>query len=359
MLTVRAVTRVLVYTDGDGADLALPGDIPVAVLLPALHDLLTELGLRPGAAVALASPGHRPLDDSLTLEQNGIRDGAVLTLLPAGQPHRPPALIDPAVAVAAVTAQPGDAPPVIRQGGAVVATVMAALTGFLVVPGGPGLPDALLASAAAFVAAVLSARVAGAGAAMVWFAGLCAVVALAGTLGGLTPVTGGGALTVLSLALLTAAAALVVRASSATTDPALLHRRLAALAAGSAAGAAAGVVVVAGAQPGWAPSVLGAVVAGVLLLRAHRQSAAAKALGACALVCASAALLRLGIALPPVACPIAAALAVAGLLLAGSSGRIPLSPNTDRALGAIELGLLAAATPLACWTVGAFDGLLA
>jgi hypothetical protein len=356
-----ATLRVLVYSHGAGADLALPGDVPVAVLLPELHDLLTGLGLRPRGAVALAPPGQGPLDGSKTLHQSGVRDGAVLTLVTAGVRLRAPALIDPAVAVAAVAGRPGAASRLaVRRAGAVVATVMAALTGFLVVPGGPGSPDVLLASGAVAVTAALSVRIvgdpAGVGSATVWLAALCSVPALAGTLGRLSAVTSGLALTVVSLAVLASGARLVVRVSSGTADPDLLHGRLAALAAGSAAGATVGVVAVAGAQPGWAPCVLGAVVSGVLVLRirAHRRVLGAAALGGGAIICAAAALLRLQVQLPLVSCLLGAALGVAGLLLAVSSGRIPVSPATHRALSGLELGLLAAVTPVGCWTVGAF-----
>lgn len=364
VLTVPGVTRVVVYTGGDGIDLTLPGDVPVAVLLPALHDLLSEVGLHPSRGGALAPIGHGPLDSSKTLQQNGVRDGSVLMLRTAGVAQRAPAVIDPAVAVAAAAGQSHPAGPLaIRRAGMVVATVMAALTGVLVVPGGPGLPDVLLASAAAAVTAVVSVRVvgdpAGAGSATAWVAALCSVVALVGTLGGLSVATSGVALVVVSLAVLTCAARLVVRVS-AGAEPAVLHRRLAALTAGAAAGAALGVVAVACAQPGWAACVLGAVVAAVLALRirAHRQALSAFALGGGGMVCAAAALLRLGVQVPLVSCLLAVVLGVAGLLLAVSFGRIPVSPVTDRVLNGLELGLLAAVTPWGCWTVGAFGGLL-
>lgn len=353
----------MVYTDGAGIDVALPRDVPVVVLLPALHDLLTGLGPRGAGTGVLSRPGWGPLDPEKTLDDNDVDDGSVLTIEPVGVLRRAPTLIDPAVAVAASAAPHAlGCPLTVRRAGAVVATVMAALTGVLMVPGGPGLPDVLLATAAAAVTAVLSVRVvgdpAGVGSATAWFASMCTAVALAGTLTGLTVGTSAVALIVFSLMSLTSAARLTVRMSA--LRPSRLHQRMTAVTAGAAAGAAAGVVAVAGAQPGWASGGLGAVVSGILVLRvrACRQGTSVVALVGGALLCAAAALLSVGYQAPLASGLIAVALSAGGLLLAMSSGRIAPSPATDRALGFVEFGLLVAVAPLCCWTAGAFDGVL-
>ncbi|GGR86132.1 type VII secretion integral membrane protein EccD [Streptomyces humidus] len=76
-LTVRAPGRIL--------DLAVPSDVPVADLLPALlrysGEELEENGLDHGGWV-LQRLGEGPLDDEGTLESLGLKDGEVLHLRP-------------------------------------------------------------------------------------------------------------------------------------------------------------------------------------------------------------------------------------------------------------------------------------
>ncbi|MDI3314697.1 MAG: type VII secretion integral membrane protein EccD [Mycobacterium sp.] len=83
----RCLRRVSVYADALHADLALPAAVPVAVLIPAIVDILAGgdgRGSGPGgeatAGYQLSRPGLPALDASATLAQNGIRDGAVLLL---------------------------------------------------------------------------------------------------------------------------------------------------------------------------------------------------------------------------------------------------------------------------------------
>ena len=81
------VCRVTLYADGTAVDLALPDDVPIAALLPALRDIAHRQGV---AVHHLAAPGLGSLDPGLTLRENGIRDGTVLTtLVVAGAVHRP------------------------------------------------------------------------------------------------------------------------------------------------------------------------------------------------------------------------------------------------------------------------------
>jgi hypothetical protein len=368
MTTMR---RILLYVGGRGVDLALPGDVPVGDLLPAVHDLLTRSGLCPPGAARLAQPGHEPLDESKTLLESEIRDGVVLTMLSAGPPPRAPVVIDAAVAVAAVAQGRWLAGPLVaRRMGATLATILAGVVGCLVVPGGPGVPDVLLASAAVAATAVLAARAVGdpvgIGAAVACAAGLCSTAALAGTLRGVTLAEVGIALAVLSLALLTSSARLSVLAAGLTSGSGVgvepravaARRRMGILTAGSAAAAAVGVVTAVRTDPGWATCALGVAVFAVLVLRAraHPDPLPAGALIACGTLTLVTLLVSIQLGWWP--CLIAALLGLAAARLAASSGQVRVPPAGVRVLGGVELAALVAVAPLACWAVGAFDAVL-
>lgn len=369
--------RLLVYSDGDGVDLALPGDVPVGALWPAVHDLLTGLGLRPDAAMRLSRPGHGLLDLSMSLQQNGIRDGDLLTLESAGAAARASVLVDAAVidtavvdAAAAVAelAEPWPDPAAdVRRAGAGLAVVMAALVGVLVVPGGTGLPEALLGAAAAAAAAALSIRALGPAVGVV-VASWCALVAAAATVGtliGLDITDTAVVLLGLSLALLASSARVAVRASGVAVAggrelpfrAAAAHRTAGALVAGSAAGTASGVLVSAGCASGWAPCALGAAAAGLLLLRIRAQPAPLPAVSllSCGTICLTTVLMaldrHLGWAVPTVIATVVGVAAV-GLICVGERA---VSPRLLRRLGVLELGFFVAVAPLGAWAVGAFD----
>ncbi|MFF4014692.1 type VII secretion integral membrane protein EccD [Streptomyces sp. NPDC001843] len=86
--------RITVRAPSKSMDLAVPGDIPVAELLPALVEYggadLAESGLEHGGWILQRLAG-RPLDEEATLDAAGLRDGEVLYLRPRAdalpEPH--------------------------------------------------------------------------------------------------------------------------------------------------------------------------------------------------------------------------------------------------------------------------------
>ncbi|MBO4257487.1 type VII secretion integral membrane protein EccD [Streptomyces griseorubiginosus] len=80
--------RITVRAPAKSMDLAVPGDIPVAELLPTLVELggadLAESGLEHGGWV-LQRVGGRPLDEEATLDVAGLRDGEILYLRPRAE----------------------------------------------------------------------------------------------------------------------------------------------------------------------------------------------------------------------------------------------------------------------------------
>jgi type VII secretion integral membrane protein EccD len=69
-------------------DLALPSGMPVAALLPPIVDVLIAHGVSDliGARYQLSIPGTAALESSMTLVQNGIRDGDVLVVSRSATP---------------------------------------------------------------------------------------------------------------------------------------------------------------------------------------------------------------------------------------------------------------------------------
>ncbi|UIX31998.1 type VII secretion integral membrane protein EccD [Streptomyces sp. GQFP] len=92
--TVAHLCRITVRAPAKLMDLAVPGDIPVADLLPALLDYAgeeaQESGLEHGGWV-LQRLGGVPLDEEATLDVAGVRDGETLHLRPRAdalpEPH--------------------------------------------------------------------------------------------------------------------------------------------------------------------------------------------------------------------------------------------------------------------------------
>lgn len=88
--TDLGLRRVSIHAGSAVADLALPSEVPVAVLTPSIVDLLQgrdgddDLSAK---RYHLSLPGSSALDPSKTLAQSGIGDGAVLVL---SQPSTPP-----------------------------------------------------------------------------------------------------------------------------------------------------------------------------------------------------------------------------------------------------------------------------
>ncbi|OBJ17555.1 type VII secretion integral membrane protein EccD [Mycobacterium sp. 1245801.1] len=94
--------RVCVHWQSAAVDVALPAEIPVAVLLPSIVDLL-GVDCPDGEAVRyrLSPPAAAGLDPSMTLAQHGIADGATLLLSRGTTPLPGPRYFDVADAVAA------------------------------------------------------------------------------------------------------------------------------------------------------------------------------------------------------------------------------------------------------------------
>ncbi|KLO43488.1 type VII secretion protein [Mycobacterium nebraskense] len=85
-----ALRRVSIHSGTAVADLALPAEIPVAILTPSIVDILKVRDVDDGLIAKryhLSLPGCATLDPSKTLAQSGIADGAVLLL---SQPLTPP-----------------------------------------------------------------------------------------------------------------------------------------------------------------------------------------------------------------------------------------------------------------------------
>lgn len=224
--------RVSIHAGSAVVDVALPSRMPVGALVPPIVDLVESRGTQgPDDLTArryqLSRPGTPPLHRSMTLAQNGIRDGDVLVLSHGRPPVPVPAYDDPADAVSATLlarpSRPGT-PQAARLSGAlaagfltgigclalirdsldangtqhiaagiaglaslialmfatfahrtygdsvagltlgVIAAAFATLAAFLTVPGTAGGPHVLLAAMAAAVTSALTMRVSGCGA---------------------------------------------------------------------------------------------------------------------------------------------------------------------------------------------------
>ncbi|KSZ56294.1 hypothetical protein Z045_24110 [Rhodococcus pyridinivorans KG-16] len=102
--------RITVLARHTEVDLAVPLDVPVALLLPGIVDLVA--GHRPDNDFdatpertepdgwALARIGRAPLSGALSLDEHGVRDGEILVLEDAGSPAPPPLFDDVMYSVA-------------------------------------------------------------------------------------------------------------------------------------------------------------------------------------------------------------------------------------------------------------------
>lgn len=94
--------RVTVLVGGRRSDVAVPAGLPVAELLPELVGRDPDVA-SPDTTRHLALPGGRPLDPEVTLQDQGVRAGAVLVLTSAAP--LPPVPDDPAEALGAEVAR--------------------------------------------------------------------------------------------------------------------------------------------------------------------------------------------------------------------------------------------------------------
>ncbi|CAN5408783.1 hypothetical protein BH11ACT7_BH11ACT7_17060 [soil metagenome] len=368
--------RLTLYVDTQAVDLVLPGDIPVAVLVPAVSDLLHQQGLAlPTPAACIASVGRGPLHPELTLAENGIHDGTVLTMV---APRRP-AAVDPVIDAAAAIAATRPAvpwlqhPAVARRMGLAIATGLAGVTGFLVVPDGPGLAHLLLAAAAVSVLAVVSARVAGdsrgGASATACLALLCTAAALTAVVCGRSVADAGVILAVSSVSLLTVSGRVVVRVlglygddqqlsgDRAGTASALMN----AVVSAAAVGAALGVLAAAGVgAASWPRCAFAAAVAAVLLIRVriYPDPLPSGSLLIGGIFCIAMVLVILDrqlVSLTWGVCLAAAAIGAAAVWLGAHPPT--MSPGSERVLTACEHILLVALLPLACWSLDLFGPL--
>jgi type VII secretion integral membrane protein EccD len=433
-MTVMHLCRVTVQSERDGqavaVDVSLPGRSVLTELVPFIVSTVMDVPWETaGTAVGrwtLSRLGDDLLDESVSLYDNGVRDGDVLLLEFATPTRRSIHLSASQTVVAASPSSRGDAGTARPVGAlacvwamgaaaaalvcgpgaqgsrafvaALVAAVAAglsvttarldpsaptstimgvagsvftAVTGFLVVPGGPAAPNFFLASAAcAAIATVLlfaTRRSA-------WFVAIAAfsstaAIAAAGAALWPVPVTAvGAALAVSALAMLGLAARLAMLLTGLSADEVSTgrahrgHAMLTGLLAGFSASAALGTVLVCvGAARYRAPSgvLLLVAVSLVLLLRTrqHRSASRVDTIFAAGIVCLSAAfgsaLLTLPTAFPWI-CLLSVAIGSAAVCLQ-STGRVErMSPVVRRGIDVLEYAALASVVPLACWVSGVF-----
>ncbi|MFI5479650.1 type VII secretion integral membrane protein EccD [Streptomyces rubiginosohelvolus] len=189
---VAELCRLTVRAPAKSIDLAVPADVPVADLLPAVlgyaGDNLEEAGIDHGGWV-LQRLGGEPLDEELTLDSYGLRDGDTLYLRPRAE-ALPEVHLDDLVDGIATTMRDhpfGWTPKVSRW--VLLGIVVAILAGGVLViawPGGSSLSRSVFATAAGLLllagagAASRAVGDAGAGAALGFMVG--PYLALAGWL---------------------------------------------------------------------------------------------------------------------------------------------------------------------------------
>jgi type VII secretion integral membrane protein EccD len=266
---------------GDGSpavDLALPRDADVGLLIPSIVDLVRrDADPAPVGRWRLARIGGSLLDESMTLNENNVRDGDFLVLSAGEAPALRRVWQDPHRMVAdAIDNQRGPAPRIIAVAAmlcaagigaaalwwsglttrghghlvtgalvaagtavgavaqrrakdtlpcaalSVVAAAYAALVGFLAVPAGPSAANALLAATAALSTAIVLLRLTRCGTTCLTAVATCAALAAATEAIGVAwiiPVEAAGALLiVLSLTVLGLAARLSIMVAGLTPD---------------------------------------------------------------------------------------------------------------------------------------------
>ncbi|WP_237569909.1 type VII secretion integral membrane protein EccD [Mycolicibacterium lacusdiani] len=399
--------------DGDTAsevDLVLPTSSPVVAFLPDIVELAGRQAMVDGSRWRLLRPSGTPVDEYMSLSDNGIRDGDVLLLvsesprLPDDSPWDP--------ARAAVTANdPRSAAPVdvtaigaaaiviavaasgwigavgSDRSGSLVVTVAAAVVataravtlrrdvmgaaavaawagaGFLVVPAAPAAANVLLATVAAGTAAVVLSRWTGRLSptlvAFGAFSAILAVVAGAATAWSMPGPTVGAVTVVLALALLGASARIAAATSGLSADVAgdraacRAHTILDGLTTGCASAVAGGAVVVAVASHDGVAAAFTAAVAVAMCLRSRAHAdwprrVASMLSGTC---CAVVSLVTCAVAEPALAS--CYALVFVGLGFLANAVRAP-GPAVRRIANAAEYAALAAVIPLACWVGGLY-----
>lgn len=436
------------HWDTTVADLALPAEVPVAVLIPSVVDAL-EVRHPDYEAVRyqLSVPGASALEPSTTLAQNRIGDGAVLVLSRPSVPLPAPHYVDVAQEVSATlegaarlrgddgnrrvarlcgaaaavvlsavggsalvrnafgAGQPRDVTATVAFLGSavivalglatiahrvyrdaiaglalsVIATVLAAVAGFVVVPGAPSVSNVLLAGAAVAAAAVLGMRLSGCGVvaltAAACFATVIAAAALVGAISAAPVHVVASAAGVLSLGLLGAAPRVAIALAGlsprlATSDVAdcepsdswvsaravRADRWLVSLRAGLSASAGVGAVVtVLGGAPRLSCLVFGSVTAAVLLLRCRTgDGAGLPGFAVSGIVTAATAFGVAAVRMQTHGPMLVAATALVAAAMYLGFAATASSPIALRCVEALEWLAWAALVPLACWISGLY-----
>ncbi|MET0455901.1 MAG: type VII secretion integral membrane protein EccD [Mycobacterium sp.] len=416
-MSVRRVCVHVERRDGPVAiDVSLPAGLPVVDLIPAVVDLVDDYQSSSEAtAWRLGRPTGSALEESMSLEDNGVRDGDLLVLGPnhiappspiRGEPcqavadastggsERTRLLADAVGALATVLGaaalagtgvsdHPG--PNLIVAAGGACAAIVAALarghsvalgvaavalgaaTGYLAVPSGPSAANAFLAATAALSVALLLMRVTGRAsstlAAAIALSALLAVV----TVAAMPTAVVGALLATASLGLLAFAPRITVLAAglgpahwaSGVTDRAdAAHAILSGLVAACAIGTASGVGAVAvaglsGAVTPLAALAFSAVTSAVLLLRARTYVDAGRRI---ALVAAGSATVAIAVTLVVVAQPRLSGWCCGMLVAVGLAVAVRprIGAAVTRVVDRLEYVALAAVVPLACWVGGGY-----
>jgi type VII secretion integral membrane protein EccD len=417
---VVSVCRLSIQTDGDGdvrtVDVAVCAQTPVGMLLPAVNDVAQLWPPAHGThRWRLDRPVGGPLDDSMSLEANGVRDGELLVLTAVHAPIPRSAGWEPARAVASAGGPPRECDAGFRAavcmwamlvagaalawsgvtthgtGHLVVAAcgafavcwaallgrsptlsaagaALAAATGFLAVPSGPAAPNLLLAATVASAVAVVMTRLTGGASAVLTATAtgstLVAAATAAATFVVLPVATIGATLAMGALGLLALAprAAILLSGMSTRGDAATRaddgYATLTGLVAGSVGAVVVGTMLVAlGCVRAELPPVAGAAftsVAGLVMLlrsRTYADTVQRVTLTFGGLLGTTAAFAIATTAVPQHACWFAATMCALGL---GVLRQRMLTATSSRAVDLIDYAALAAVVPLACWVVGVY-----
>jgi type VII secretion integral membrane protein EccD len=417
---VVSVCRLSIQTGSDDdvrtVDVAVCAQTPVEMLLPAVNDVAQLWPPAHGThGWRLDRPVGGPLDDSMSLEANGVRDGELLVLTAVHAPSPRSIFWEPARAVASAGSPPHDCDWELRAAvcmwavlvaGAALAwsgvtthaaghlivaacgafavcwaallarsptlsvagATLAAAAGFLAVPSGPSAPNVLLAASAASAVAVVMKRLTGGASAALTATATCsaliAAATAAATFAVLPVATLGAALTTGALGLLELAPRVAILLSGLSTrgDAATRagdgHATLTGLVAGSVGTVVVGTMLVAlGCLRAELPPAAGAAftgVAGLVMLlrcRTYVDTVRRITLAFGGILSTTATFAIVTIAVPQHACWFAAAMCALGL---GVLRQRRLTATSSRAVDLIDYAALAAVVPLTCWVIGVY-----
>jgi type VII secretion integral membrane protein EccD len=261
-----------------------------------------------------------------------------------------------------------------------IATAFAAVAGFVAVPGAPGMPNVLLAAAAAGVTAVIATRVSGCGVVTLTAVSSCAIlVAVAALVGAvsaapLRAIASAAALVSVGLLPVAARASIAfaglsprletpaeTESSYARTHSQAIRaeRWLTSLLTGLSAAATLGAVVtVLAGAPRLSCTAFGTLTGALLLLRSRSTDTRRMLVFAIGGILIVATTFGVAVSREPVHGPwivTATTLAVAVAMYVGFVGPArPASPVLRRSVGLLEVMALAAMVPLTCWICGLY-----